>query len=130
MQTSLSAASVSGERLDELDLARVVDVMKRDAGDLAQRRPFCGCHERSREAGFGKARDGLPQQAVLLFQEIFFGAPRLFVGVLAQKPVAPFDREASPLPRQTAADQVLPVGGMNDELADVVSSRCGAPRRL
>src|SRR6266542_3508676 len=113
----------AGEPFEQLDLPRVVDVVKRDSVELAL--------ERGRRR-FAQGRDHGAQPAVLRVEQGFLFLPLFRRGLArAREPVAPVERKGSALlPRQAAPDRIFPVGRVERELPNRVPPGRGPEGRL
>src|SRR5262252_9115968 len=109
------------EALQDLDLSRVVDVVRRDAVD-ERVRPMLAAGRLRSERPVGEFRHGRPEPLVHVVEESDVRAP----GALGRRrgsgePVASLLAERSPLlAGEHAPDGVLPVRGVERELPDVV----------
>jgi YD repeat-containing protein len=124
-------SSCTLQSLEELDLARVVEVVGGHAGDHGEVRRFRAGRDAVELARVERGEHGA-ERPVHLVEQREVRLPAAGVGLRgAREPVRALVREAPALLACQAAPRgVLPVGGVDGELVDVVPSRCRAPRRL
>src|SRR5688572_7283053 len=120
-----------GEPLQELDLSRVIDVVR---GDARQQREVAhlAASGHAVQVARREIRDRGAERPMGLFEQRDVRSPCLLPRqVAAVEPVGAFERKgAAACAAQTSKADVLPVRGVDDELPDAVTAWTGTPGGL